>query len=306
MGGVGCLNLLWEKFANTISVGSVADENEQKAAEQAFKALYKRMARVAIEAGVTAPVAHRLMKEALVETAEESFTLDGKRLTDSRISVLTGVHRKDIRAFRDESAASARDEAPAKPGIMSTVIGRWLADPSLAEPDGTLRALPRHADNGPSFDGLVAEITSDVRPRTVLDELVRKGAVTVDTDTDTISLTNSALIGNAGLDDGLYFLERNVGDHIAAAAENMLAAPGTPPMVERAVFYNRLTPEAVDALQSLSRKKGVALLEELNRAALDLQTESRTSSNADERFRFGVYFYRERPPSSASTEESGE
>jgi hypothetical protein len=271
----------------------VAKENEQMAAERAFKTLFKRLSRVAIEAGVSAPVAHRLMKEALVETAEESFTLDGKRLTDSRISVLTGVHRKDIRAFRDENAAPRRDDVASKPGILSTVIGRWLADPEFAQSDGSRLSLPRHADDGPSFDALVEKITSDVRPRTLLDELLRKGVVTIDTETEMITLTHSALIGDAGLDDGLYFLERNVGDHIAAVTENMLSDPGTPPMVERAVFYNRLTSEAVDRLQSLSREKGVALLEDLNRAALALQTESREETEAHERFRFGVYFYRE-------------
>jgi len=289
----------------------VVEENGQQAAERAFKTLFKRMSRVAIEAGVTAPVAHRLMKEALVETAEESFTLDGKRLTDSRISVLTGVHRKDIRAFRDEAAAAKREDAPSKPTILSTVIGRWSADPALTESDGSPRALPRHSESGASFDSLVEQITSDVRPRTLLDELVRKGAVTVDADTDMIALTETALIGSVGMDDGLYFLERNVGDHIGAVTENMLAEAGAPTMVERAVFYNRLTPEAVDTLQQLSRDKGVALLEDLNRVALEFQTESRETVGADQRFRFGVYFYREALQSilageSTEDEESGE
>jgi len=287
----------------------MTDENGQKAAEQAVKALFKRLARVAIETGVTAPVAHRLMKEALVESAEELFTLDGKRLTDSRISVLTGVHRKDIRAFRDESIAKGRDEAVSKPSVLSTVIGRWVADPEYAGADGERRTLPRQADEGPSFDDLVEQITSDVRPRTVLDELIRKGAVVLDSKTDMITLTETALIGGASLDDGLYFLERNVGDHIAAVAENMLADAGTPPMVERAVFYNQLTTEAVDSLQALSREKGVALLEDINRVALEYQTDSKDADEANERFRFGIYFYREEPQTEAvatADEENGE
>lgn len=276
----------------------MSDNNGQTGAEKAFKALFKRLSRIAIEAGVTAPIAHRLMKEALVETAEEDFTLDGKRLTDSRISVLTGVHRKDIRTFRDEDVAAQRAETVSKPSILSTVIGRWLADPALTDGEGRPRPLPRHAEDGPSFDGLVEGITSDVRPRTLLDELVRKGGVTVDSATDIITLTDTALIGGASMDDGLYFLERNVGDHIAAVAENMLAGEGARPMVERAVFYNRLTPEAVDRLQALSREHGIALLEEINRLALEYQVESRDNDEAEERFRFGVYFYREVPEQS--------
>jgi len=271
----------------------MSEEDSNIAAGKAFKTLFKRLARIAIEAGVTAPVAHRLMKEALVETAEDSFALDGKRATDSRISVLTGVHRKDIRAFRDENTLASTVETGSKPSILSTVIGRWLADPDYASPDGDHYRLPRQSVDGPSFDSLVEAVTSDVRPRTLLDELVRKGAATVDKETDTITLNDSALIGGASLDDGLYFLERNVGDHIATVAENMLAEAGKAPMVERAVFYNRLTIENVDALQKLSREKGVALLEDINRVALEMQKESGPDPEADERFRFGIYFYRE-------------
>ena len=271
----------------------MTEEAGTEAAEKAFKALFKRLACIAIEAGVTAPVAHRLMKEALVETAEDSFTLDGKRVTDSRISVLTGVHRKDIRTFRDESAAAQATEPVSKPSILSTVIGRWMADPVYSDEGGGPRMLPRQSVDGPSFDALVETVTSDVRPRTLLDELVRKGAATVDKKTDTITLTDTALIGGASLDDGLYFLERNVGDHIAAVAKNMLAPPEETPLVERAVFYNQLTAEDVDVLQNLSRENGIALLQEINEAALKMQTDSSTSQNADERFRFGIYFYRE-------------
>lgn len=271
----------------------MTEETHAHAAEKTFKALYKRLARLAIEAGVTAPVAYRLMKEAMVETAEESFNLDGKRLTDSRISVLTGVHRKDIRAFRDEGLAAQSAETISKPSILSTVIGRWLADPAFAANDQGDRTLPRQSDDGRSFDALVEAVTSDVRPRTLLDELVRKGAATVDKTTDSVTLTDSALVGGESLEDGLYFLERNVGDHIATAVDNMLAQPGAVPMVERAVFYNQLTTEDVDAVQSISRDKGVALLKEINQMALKMQTESQGAPDANERFRFGIYFYRE-------------
>lgn len=268
-------------------------EGNRTAAERAFKSLFKRLARLAIEAGLTAPMAHRLLKEAMVETAESDYSLEGKRLTDSRISVLTGVHRKDIRTFRSEAFAE-RDGGSQKVSILSTVLGRWLGTPELSDGDGKPIPLPRAADSGPSFDRLVESVTSDVRPRTLLDELLRSGAAVVDEKTDMVSLTQHALISAASLEDGLYFLDRNVGDHIAAVAQNVVAGPDAAPLLERAVFYNNLHPDDVDRLQAISREKGIALLEEINREALDLQTRREQSGDGDERFRFGLYFYRER------------
>jgi hypothetical protein len=270
----------------------MTDDRNTSAAHQAFKSLFRRLARLAIEAGLTAPMAHRLLKEAMVETAEADYTLDGKRLTDSRISVLTGVHRKDIRTFRSETPAST-ETASQKVSVLSTVVGRWLGTAELNDASGKPIPLPRAAESGPSFDGLVESVTSDVRPRTLLDELVRSGAAAVDKTTDTVTLTQHALISAASLEDGLYFLDRNVGDHIAAVAQNVVAGADTAPLLERAVFYNNLHPDDVDRLQAISREKGVALLEEINREALDLQTRREQSGDGDERFRLGVYFYRE-------------
>ena len=259
-------------------------------AQRALRALFRRLGRIAIEAGVTAPEAYRLMKEALVDAAERDFSLDERRLTDSRISVLTGVHRKDVRAIR--TTPRSVGGPPRKPSLLATVIGRWIAHPDYQR-HGTPIPLPRVAAEGPSFDRLVEDVTADVRPRTLLDELVRKGAVALDEAADTVTLTERAMIGSGASEDAFHFLETNVGDHIAAVSANM-AADGAAPMLERAVFYSGLDAGAVDALQALCREKGAAVVEAVNEAALERQGEE-----GDQRFRFGVYFYRE-------TESDGE
>ena len=42
-----------------------------------------------------------LLKTLYVEIAEHDFALDGKPQTDSRISLISGVHRKDVRRLRE-------------------------------------------------------------------------------------------------------------------------------------------------------------------------------------------------------------
>ena len=262
-----------------------AEENTDDA-ERAFKAIFRRLGRIAIESGLTAPQTYRLMKEALVESAVEDFPLEEKRLTDSRISLLTGVHRKDVRTIRERTAQPA---APAgKPSIIATVIGRWLGDLDLRDADGTPRPLPRQAETGHSFDALVESVTTDMRPRTLLDELERTGAVAFDVETDTVTLTERAMIGTDR--DALYFLGHNAGDHIAAIASNISRDEATPPMLERAVFYTHMDASAVDTLELICREGGMALLEKVNEAALARQS---TGDDTGERFRFGIYFYRE-------------
>ena len=52
------------------------------------------------------PAVVALLKQVYVEVATDSFALGGKPPTDSRVSMLTGVHRKDVRTLRPDSPAA--------------------------------------------------------------------------------------------------------------------------------------------------------------------------------------------------------
>jgi len=251
--------------------------------------LLRPLIRALISQGVTAPAFYRLVKRVYVEVAEDEFGLDGKRVTDSRISVLTGVHRRDVAALR----GGARDEDAAlrnKVTLITSVVGRWLASEATTDPGGQPLALPRAGEDGPSFERLVASINRDVRPRTVLDEMLRQNLVTADAETGMLSLNAKAFVGPEDMDQRIYFFGENVGDHLAAAVDNLLAEE--PPHLERAVFYNRLTPGSVDRIEAEARRLGGEALQALNRQAHRLQADDLDSDDGTERFRFGVFFYR--------------
>ncbi len=262
-----------------------------------LKHVLRPLVRALIEEGVTAPALYALLKELYVDVASEAFAIDGKPLTDSRVSVLTGVHRKDVRNFRRRVDDG---EGPAVPRVtvMTTVIGRWLADPKTTAADGSPKPLPRQARRGPSFDALVSAVSSDVRPRTILDELVRNDIVALDEETDMVSLKVEALITRDG-EERFHFFARNIGDHMAAAVENILTRDGAAPFLERAVFYNNLRPASVDEIEARARALAGDLIAELNRMGYsrqkaDARSRSRRKEDeARERFRFGVYFYRD-------------
>ncbi len=284
-----------------------AFDNRAQALARALKGVLRPLVRTMIARGVTAPAVYRLLKEVFVEVAERDFRIDGQRPTDSRISVLTGVHRKDIRTLRAAAAegAAARSAGARRVTAMVSVIGRWLADPGLQDADGRPRALARHGTgDAPSFDSLVAAISTDVRPRTVLDELLRQGLVQLDAPGEQVHLSAEALLGGGDADQTLHFFARNVGDHISAATGNLLG--DGPPFLERAVFYNHLRVESVDALEAAAREGAGQLLTALNRAAYAAQAEDAGKADAAHRFRFGVYFYRAPQDASDTDDDSDE
>ena len=75
----------------------------QLALIKAVRMLCRPLIRLLIEKGVTFPQLRDLVKEIYIDVAREDFSLDGNEPSDSRIFVLTGIHRKDIKRIRQQS-----------------------------------------------------------------------------------------------------------------------------------------------------------------------------------------------------------
>lgn len=253
-----------------------------------LRGLVRPLVRTLIRHGVTAPAFYRMLKKVYVDVAHEEFGIDGTPPTDSRITLLTGVHRRDVRdILRDDD--QSWEDARSKIATFATVFGQWITTPAFLNEDGTPRALARSGDDGRDFDSLVRGVSRDIRPRTVLDELLQQELV-AETKDGLLHVVEGAVLGPGSDDHKMVFFAANVGDHLAAAAENLVAAD--PPFLERAVFYNRLTETSVDQIETRARTLSQDALEQINRESRTLQQSDTTADNAIHRYRFGVYFYR--------------
>lgn len=253
--------------------------------EQAVRRLMRPLVRALIAQGVTAPALYRIVKQTYVQVAAEELRGEA---TDSRVSVMTGVHRRDVKEFR----ASAGDEDTGvgrKVSLLATVIGRWMSGDIYKDNDGVPLALPRTAVEGPSFDGLVQSVSRDVRARTILDELSRQGIVREKD--GVIYLTQDGLYGAADIEQKLHFFAHNLGDHMQASVDNLMSDAS--PHFERAVFYNYLTPESVAEIEGEARRIGMQALQQINALAAARQAEEKARDSATYRFRFGQFFYAE-------------
>lgn len=244
-----------------------------------------------VSAGATYPVVSELLKGLYVEVADRDFRLDDKNHTDSRVSLLTGVHRKDVRRLRDSRLTSI-ETGSTTTSFGAQLVATWLADPRFLDKTGQPRPLARMQTSAhePSFDDLVAGRTTDIRPRVVLDEWLRLGIVHID-DQERIQLNNEAFVPSKGVDEMLHFFAHNLHDHAAAATANIFG--GTAPQLERSVYYDGLTAASIDQLHGRARQLGTKLLKELNQSAMALEAKDATSPEPLQRFTCGIYFHTE-------------
>lgn len=250
--------------------------------------ILRPLIRLLLSQGITYTVFCDAVRTIYVKVADEEFKLPEKAQTDSRVSLLTGIHRREVNRLRNEPV---QEIALSQQASMSALLlATWNGDPDYVDGQGMPVPLPRLASKGgaQSFESLVQSISKDFRPRVVLDEWLRQGIVRLDDD-DNVHLMPEAFAQPREMDEKAFYFGQNIHDHLAATAHNL--AGEQPPFLERCVFYDKLSPDSVNELAGYSRTVGMKALQAVNKRAAELQKRDREQAVAVHRMNFGVYQY---------------
>ena len=297
----------------TSALRGAAPGGPSPALVKALRKLLRPLVRLMLSHGITYPYLSDLLKGLFVEVAEGDFRLDAKPPTDSRVSLVSGLHRKDVSRLRGFRDSAERAETAVVPR-GAQVVAQWMGHPRYLLENGQPRPLARLASEGGelSFEALVTSVNSDIRSRVVLDEWLSLGVVHFD-DHGQVCLNTGAFVPSQGSDEKAFYLGHNLHDHAAAAVHNLLG--GQPPFMDRSVHYNALSPESVERLNKMAEQLGMKALLAVNQAAMQAEREDQAAASReglpppDHRFTLGVYFFAERnagsAPLSPATEPKG-
>ncbi|MCW5632346.1 MAG: hypothetical protein KIT17_03340 [Rubrivivax sp.] len=279
--------------------GAASDGSpEQRALHEALAQLLAPVARLAVARGLPYAAAQELLKRAFVEAASAAHPGLAPHRKVSRIATTTGINRREVTRLTAPEAGRAPRGAgrPAARSLASELYVHWRTHADWRDALGRPRVLPRLGP-APSFEALAQAITRDVHARSLLDELCRLGLARLDEASDTVSLQGDAFVPSGDRVRMLGFLGANVGDHLRAAVDNVLAID-RPPHLEQALFAEGLPPQSMDALRPLLREQWARLREALV-PALEAQIAGADASALAEapraRVRLGLYAYHEVP-----------
>jgi hypothetical protein len=259
----------------------------------------------------------RTLRGVYLSEAHDDLGRRGRRVTDSALSVLTGVHRKEVRAFMESrheptglSVASRLAPTPA-----AALFTQWITDPAyraVGEGEavrGVRRELPRHGP-APSFEALARDASRDVHPRTLLEELERLGLVAVQL--DRVLLLSDRFVPPVHDPVAVQTMAVNVADHIAAAVHNLQADQPEQRVLEQSVFADGLSAASAEHLGEIARQLWGVALEGMVRearacieqdAARGIEPTSGLLEERNARVRFGVYYHQEMRNSSKPQED---
>jgi len=208
------------------------------------------------------------------------------RETDSYVSMMTGLHRKDVKRLRRDISNAPKRLALAP---MAAVMSRWANLKPFGDGRGHPRPLARYREGGAAnFEDLVRACKVDIPAATVLAEMDRQELIAVGPE-GMLTLLNTTFVPRTD-DAALAALEATLSDHLRVAVENAVAHKDEPRQFDRVVRYSHLSPASVASLEAAARDRATNYLEELNALALELQKQDDASGQAHRgRFVSGIY-----------------
>lgn len=256
----------------------------------AIRHLLRPFIRLLLLNGISYTIFCEMVKSSYVKVADAEFKLDAKPQTDSRISLLTGIHRREVNRLRNEAVTEIN--LPQHASMSALLLTIWNGHPDYLDEQGQPIPLPRLASktDEKSFESLVQSVSKDFRSRVVLDEWLRQGIITLDRD-DRVHLSAGAFVQPQDMAEKIYYFGQNIHDHLAATVHNL--AGGTPPFLERCVYYDKLSADSIKELADYSRTIGMRSLHAVNKRAAELQQRDKGNKEAMYRANFGVYQYSE-------------
>lgn len=139
-----------------------------------LKSLLFELAKVLLERGVTSSQLNEVSTQAFIEAAAGMSRFQNGKINQSRVSVLTGLRRAEVRKFLSYSGCSVPNTQHRSP--VESVIAGWCADKRYIDRAGDPRRLVI-AGARKSFAMLVKHHARDLPHRAVLNELNRLGVV---------------------------------------------------------------------------------------------------------------------------------
>lgn len=259
---------------------------------RAYRVLLGPLVRILLRQGISYAEFSEVAKAVYVEIALKDFKVPGRRTTRTRIAVITGLTRKEVKRVIDD-AIKERYEPRTKFNRLGRVLVGWHTDTDFTGPYGMpleLQYETNHEDE-PTFSELVKRHSGDMSPRSILDELIRVGAVR-ETDTGWFRVLRREYIPEAL---GQHNFERTgvvVRNFVNTVDFNMTKmAPGKGRFERNVMADDGIRAVDLPKFDRYLRDRCQALLEEIDNWLTGLPKPDRKAGDEIVHTGIGVYHY---------------
>ena len=266
--------------------------NLRQALHNAVLLLLRPLVKVLLRHGLAYDEFAELARRTYVDVAERDFALKGRKQTASRISVITGLNRKEVARLQEMTVEDNTDSIESF-NRAEIVVTAWRHEYPKADSPSHASPLPLEGER--SFASLVKRWSGDMPVRAVLDELLRVGVVRKLENGDIELISDGTVVPDAENRQALLTLFGEDSAHFLATISNNVMESPEHKHFQRKAWFDNIPVEALPLSRDLAKQHGQAALEnfadQLSRFDRDVTPNSEGTGRA--RAVLGIYYYEE-------------
>lgn len=239
------------------------EKNSRDQLLYSFRRVLRPLIRILIRSGVRYDEFLELVKGVYVESAVRDGLGEKSKPTRAKISVSTGVPRRDVDRFIDNDGA-----LPTAPRTLTKTLAEilnvWHTDPQFVGPYGIPLELEVRGQRGRSFSDLVRHVDKSASETEALDELIRLRTVVWSGDKH-VRTVSRAFIPIEEMSPAQLEFFGNALTRLAGTLQFNLDRTNTGKRLERSVQSDRGLPkEVVPIFEKHVRERVTELLTDLD------------------------------------------
>ncbi|MGD8569820.1 MAG: DUF6502 family protein [Gammaproteobacteria bacterium] len=256
-----------------------------KATLKILKPLVQILMRYEVSHGEFSEIA----KQAYVDVAYKKFSIPSRKTTYSRVAVLTGLSRKDVVRITEAMDGDLPKSKKASANRVSRVVSGWLRDAEFCDKNDQPLSIPLKGSAG-SFDALVSRYGGDVTSSSILEELLRVGAVTVENN-QRVKLTHHTYVPDNNQLEKIDIFSSDAADLLSTGVHNVENDKDNA-RFQRHVIYYKIPESVAEEFKNYSNKKSNQLLLDYNRwLGRNNKRQNPPPGEATKRLGVGIYYF---------------
>jgi len=253
-----------------------------------FRTVLRPLVRILFRAGVRFDEFLELLRGIYVEITIRDAVEEGKRITTGRISILSGVARRDVERLvaSDDWLQVPR---PTDVAALAAVLHRWHTDSTYLGPYGVPLELPIAGPAGRNFNDLVVGCPVRIEPRSAYEQLLAAKMIVKSGETHVKVLSRTYVSPEP--------MSAEMLEHFGTAMRNLastlnfnMTPSQTRKRIERSVFPDDGLPdELIEEYDAFVRERAQQLISDVDDWLA--AAERRTIANPTARTKLGVSVY---------------
>ena len=268
----------------------------QKQLLDAFFVVLRPIAKILLRYGIGFREFAEVAKTAFVDVATTEFGIRGRPTNISRVAVMTGLTRKEIKRLRD-AIKDQGDSPSVKTTPMTEVLHYWHADDEFLDTAGKPATLPYSGDER-SFARIVKKYGGDVPPGAMRTELKRVGAIKEDSD-GCLTVVKRSFRPEEDHDTLIMLLLQSVYPCLSTVVRNTSPETRDSRWTQRIAFSNKIKSDDISRLRRISGDRIAEFIQSVDDLLMAYESHKEDSDDTEQKETVvvGAFYFEEKEES---------